>query len=103
MYVTRCTSYNNFLCTLQEDESVQEILDDIVINQPCSIVKMNAEGRTTHGQAVLIAERSILSKFNAQEVPVVLLSAFYAFSIHYPEGCSSFYTALEAMYPVATK
>ena len=89
--------YYNFLCTLQEDESVQEILDDIVINQPCCIVKMNAEGRITDGQAVLIAEKSVLCKFNVQEVPMVLLSAFYVFNIHYPEGCSNFYSALEAI------
>ena len=50
---------------------------------------------TTVTEAVLIAEKSILSTFNAQDAATVLLSVFYAFNIHYTEGCSNFYSALE--------
>jgi len=66
----------------------------VTINQPCVIIKEN-QGKIS--QAVLVAEKNIVCTFNLREVGMVLLSAFYAFNMHYPEGCSNFYSALEAI------
>ena len=48
-------------------------------------------------QAVLIAEKQIICTFDPRDIALVLLSAFYVFNIHYTEGCTNFYSALEAM------
>ena len=84
---------NIHLCILQEDEGTQEILEAVTINRPSIIIKEN-QGKIS--QAVLVAEK-IICTFNSREVGMVLLSAFYAFNMHYTESCSNFCSALEAI------
>ena len=43
----------------------------------------------------LIVEKKVLSKCSARLAPLALLGAFYAFNMHYTEGCANFYTLLE--------
>ena len=46
----------------------------------------------------LIVEKKVLSKCSARLAPLALLGAFYAFNMHYTEGCANFYTLLEIFF-----
>ena len=48
-------------------------------------------------QTILVAEKQVVFTFNPKDMPLILLSTFYVFNLHYTEGCINFYTALEVM------
>ena len=50
-------------------------------------------------KAILVIEKEITFTFDPKDVAMILLSAFYVFTMHYnyTEGCTNFYSALEAL------
>ena len=63
--------------------------------QPCLIVR-GGDGNVK--DCFLIVEKKVLSKCSARLAPLALLGAFYAFNMHYTEGCANFYTLLEIFF-----
>ena len=55
-------------------------------------------------QAFLVVDKKIITEVNNfEDIPFCLMSAFFVFNIHYPVGCSNFYTFMEIYtldYPV---
>ena len=43
-------------------------------------------------------ERQLLSKVSLNMVPFVLLSAFYAFNMHYTSGCTNNFSFIEPIF-----
>ena len=63
--------------------------------QPCLVVR----GSISHiKEAALVVEKKIVTTMRAEEAPLILLSAFYAFNMHYTEHCSNFYTFFEVIF-----
>ena len=46
-------------------------------------------------EVCLMCEQVIISEIAGIEAPLVLLAAYYSYSMQYPRGLSSFYTLLE--------
>ena len=63
--------------------------------QPCVIVK-GVLGKGIR-EASLVVQNQIMSRFEPRNIVTVLLSAYYAYNKHYPDGCSHFYTTLEVL------
>ena len=47
-----------------------------------------------------MVEKNILCKIPAGEVVLGLLSAFYVLNMHYPQGCSNFYSFFEQTFMI---
>lgn len=63
--------------------------------QPCIVVRGSLECIM---DAFLVVEKKILTKVPAKELPLALLSAFYTFNMHYPQGCTNLYSFLECFF-----
>ena len=48
--------------------------------------------------AFLVVEKRVLCKATVKELPLALLSAFYAFNMHYPQGCTNLYSFFECFF-----
>lgn len=48
--------------------------------------------------AFLVVEKKVLCKVPTKELPLALLSAFFAFNMHYPQGCTNLYSFLECFF-----
>jgi len=74
---------------------MQEVLANIPTTQPCIILK----GKLGKGikEASLVVQKQIITKFEPKNIVTVLLSAYYVYHMHYPDGCSNFYTTLEVL------
>ena len=72
---------------------MDEAASKLKVPQPCRLV----EGK--QGDAITTAhlgvERQMVTLLPATKGLLALLSSFYAFNMHYTEGCINFYTALE--------
>ncbi len=53
-----------------------------------------------HGeQAFLVVDKIIVCECTPIEnIPLILLSAFFCFNIHYPQGCHNFYSFMEYIF-----
>lgn len=49
-------------------------------------------------ETVLVVDNQEITTFNPTNIALVLLSAFYAYNMHYTEGCTNFYSALETLF-----
>ncbi len=78
--------------SMQEGKSVKETILAVLY---CSAMHYCAE---TAEEAVWVIEKKLVTTFNPKEAPLLLLGAFYTFSMHYTEGCSNFYTLFEAVF-----
>ena len=47
--------------------------------------------------AFLVIEKKPLCKVPLQQLPIALIAAFYAFHMHYPQGCTNLYTFFECL------
>ena len=65
------------------------------IAQPCVVVRGSLEDVK---DAFLVAEKKIICKVPPIEVPLALLATFYTFNMHYPQGCTNFYTFFECLF-----
>lgn len=63
--------------------------------QPCLVVKGALHAVQ---EAALVVERQVIAPFPPKEAPLVLLSAFFSFNMHFTEGCTNFYTFLEVVF-----
>ena len=43
-----------------------------------------------------MVDKEIVMDVCVDDIPLILMSAFFIFNIHYPVGCTNFYTFLEA-------
>lgn len=57
--------------------------------QPCIVVRGSLECIM---DAFQVVEKKILAEVPAKELPLALLSAFYTFNMHYPQGCTNLYS-----------
>ena len=48
--------------------------------------------------AFLVVEKKVLCKVPTKELPLALLSAFFTFNMHYPQGCTNLYLFLECFF-----
>ena len=46
-------------------------------------------------QAFLVVDRQVVTEVNIEDVPLVLMSAFFVCNIHYPKCCCNFYAFME--------
>lgn len=46
-------------------------------------------------QAFLVTDQRVIMEVNIEDIPLVLMSAFFVYNICYPLGCSNFYAFLE--------
>ncbi len=84
------------MCSLVgEGDSLKDAVQDVPTAQPCIIIR-GSLGKVK--DAVLVVERKIVSSFPPNETPLVLVGAFYAFNMHYTEGCKNFYSFLEVVF-----
>ena len=79
---------------MQNGESVKEVLQQVPTAQPCVIVR---GGFTAIKEAILVVEKKTITTFPPKELPLILLSAFYAYNMHYTEGCKNLYSFLEVV------
>ena len=47
-------------------------------------------------QAFLVVDKQIVMSVDIKQIPIILMSAFFVYNIHYPSGCSNFYSFMEA-------
>ena len=80
---------------MQEGDSVKDAVEGVPTAQPCIVVRgtLNAIKDT-----VLVLERKAVTTFPPNDTPLVLLGAFYAYNMHYTEGCKNFYSFLEVVF-----
>ena len=74
---------------------MKEAVEAVPTAQPCLIVRGQLDAIE---DAVLVMEKKAVSTFNPEEAPLVLLGAFYAYNVHYTEGCKNFYTFFEVLF-----
>ena len=46
----------------------------------------------------------IVCEFNVNDIPIILMAAFFVFDIYYPPGCKNYYSFLEVIvldYPIS--
>ena len=74
---------------------MKDAVEGVPTAQPCIVVKgtLNAIKDT-----VLVVERKAVTTFPPTDTPLVLLGAFYAYNMHYTEGCKNFYSFLEVVF-----
>ena len=63
--------------------------------QPCLIV---IGGLSSIQNALLVVEKKAVTNFPPNQALVILLGAFYAYNMHYPEGCKNIYTFFEVVF-----
>ena len=95
MDMNQCTNkiYSQHVSYIpQEGEDPEQA----VVPQPC----LSVVGRSTDTivEAKLIIERKVVMTLPAKQAPLVLLAAFYAFNMHYTEGCLNFFKALDIIF-----
>ena len=79
----------------QEEESVRDACSLLLTAQPCIIIR----GRITAvKEAILVVERIAVATCPPKDLPLLLVGAFYAYNMHYPEGCKNFYTFFEIVF-----
>ncbi len=62
---------------------------------PCVIVRGPLDAIK---DAALVVEKRVITTFPPKELPLVLVSAFYAYNMHYTEACTNFYTFFEVVF-----
>lgn len=74
---------------------MKDAVEGVPTAQPCIVVRgtLNAIKDT-----VLVVERKAVTTFPPTDAPLVLLGAFYAYNMHYTEGCKNFYSFFEVVF-----
>lgn len=63
--------------------------------QPC-VVLQGSFGQVQ--RAVLVVEKKLVAPFSPKDTPLVLISTFFAFNMHYTEGCTNYFTFFEVIF-----
>ena len=80
---------------MQDGENVKEVIRAVPTTQPCLVIKGKLESIQ---DALLIIEKDAVTKPNPKDAPLILLSAFYTFNMHYTEGCKNFIVFLKLFF-----
>ena len=80
---------------LQDTTTPQDAGAEMCTAQPCVVVRGSFEDVN---DAFLVIEWRILCRVPPTEVPLALLAGFYTFNMHYPQGCTNFYTFFECLF-----
>lgn len=48
-------------------------------------------------QAFLVTDKRIVTEIDFQDIPLILLAAYFGYNICYPKGCVNFFVFLEVM------
>ena len=80
---------------LQECLNINSVVDGVPYLAPYILMT----GSLHHPeQAFLVVDKTIISEIQGFEnIPFILLSAFFVFNIKYPAGCNNFYSFLEVL------
>ena len=81
-----------FQCSLQGCTNVTEVAAGNENLAPYVLVVSDQQEAM---QTFLIVDRQVVMEVQLENVPLILMSAFFVFNIHYPVGCSNFYAFLE--------
>ena len=46
-------------------------------------------------QSFLVVDKQVIMEVKTCDIPLVLMSAFFIFNIHYPQGCTNLYSFME--------
>jgi hypothetical protein len=46
-------------------------------------------------QNFLVVDQQVIMEVKTSDIPLVLMSAFFIFNIHYPQGCTNLYSFME--------
>ena len=80
---------------MQDGDSIQDAVKHVPTAQPCIVVR----GKVNHvKEAVLVVEKKAVTTFRLKELPSILLGAFYAYNMHYTEGCKNVYSFFEVVF-----
>ena len=81
---------------IQDTANVQTVAREAVSPQPSIITRV----RNGHVKdAFLVIEKAAFpTKVSPKDIIAVLFSSFFVFNVHYPPGCSNFYTMLEVLF-----
>ena len=81
----------NFLL-LQETTAPKDAGLEMPTAQPCVVVRGSLQEPK---DAFLVIEKHVWCKVPLAEIPLALLAAFF---MHYPQGCTNFYTFFECFF-----
>ena len=87
--------YYFYACYMQDTTTPKDAATEMCTAQPCVVVRGSLEDLK---DAFLVVEKQIICKIPLREVPLALLSAFFSFNMHYPQGCTNFYTFFECFF-----
>ena len=74
---------------------VTETVSGVPTPQPCLLLR-HISG--VPKDCFLVLEKKALCKVEVHKAIFVLFASFFLFNIHYPNGCSNFYTLLECLF-----
>ena len=76
---------------LQGCTDVKTLVSNIISLEPYVVL-------TGEDLAYLVIDKQIVDQVTSvQEIPLLLMSAFFVFNICYPKGCNNFYSFLEVI------
>lgn len=85
---------DNFIL-LQETTAPKDAGLEMSTAQPCVVVRGSLQEPK---DAFLVIEKRVFCKISLAEIPLALLAAFFSFNMHYPQGCTNFYTFFECFF-----
>ncbi len=74
---------------MQDDADVKDIAEANCFLQPYIVLKGT--------EAYLVTDGQVICEVDVNQIPLVLMAAFYVFNICYPVGCKNFYSLLEVI------
>ena len=82
---------------MQDTADVKAVARAVPSPQPCTVARAS-DGNVK--DAFLVIERSPLIRKvpDTKSCLLVLFSSYYAFNVHYPDGCCNFFTLLEVLF-----
>ena len=73
---------------------MKKAAEEVPTSQPCAVVAI--KDLSDVKDAFLVIEKKVICRIPHTDLPLALLAAFYAFNMHYPEGCNNIYSFFEA-------
>ena len=81
------------MCYMQGCSNVTDVALEVGTVVPYVLIVGSVEDAR---QAFLVVDKHIVMMIDLKFIPFVLMSAFFVYNIHYPSGCSNFYSFMEA-------
>ena len=80
---------------MQEGDSIKDAVQGVPTAQPCIVVRGTLD---VLKEVILVVEKKTVTTFQPKELPLILLGAFYAYNMHYTEGCKNLYSFFEVVF-----